>query len=389
MARATTLDRAAALTWKSLVVAAGVVVVVVGLARLRLLVLPIIVALLLATVLVPPARRLQRFGVPPLLATWIVLLFVAGALGGLVSLAAPSVAEEFRGLGPTLEEGVRQVQNWLVEGPLQLSQAEIDRYTDQIAEQARASGRTLVSGVLAGAVLVSEVIAGILLVLVLVFFFVKDGEKMCEFGLRQLSEEQQDLARALGRRGWNALAGYVRGTALVAVVDATIISLGLLLIGVPLVAPLALLTFFGAFFPLVGAAAAGGVATLVALVSGGPTDALLTLGVVVIVQQVEGDVVTPLVLGRAVRLHPVVILMALTAGAIVGGLIGAFLAVPAAAVAVAVGSELKARRVIGPLALAPSGRDEITLRIEPSSSLPGGASLHARVPRGWLDRLRR
>lgn len=383
----TTLDRVAAITWKSLVVAAGVVVVVVALAHLRLLVLPVIVALLLTTVLVPPVRLLQRVRIPRLLATWIVLLGVAGALAGLVAVAAPSVVEEFRGLGPTVEEGIRQIENWLVEGPLELSQAEIDRYTDQIAEQLRSSGRSLASGVLAGAVLVTEVIAGILLILVLVFFFVKDGEKMCEFGLRQLREEHRDLARVLGQRGWNALGAYVRGTALVAVVDATIIGLGLVLIGVPLVAPLVLLTFFGAFFPLVGAVVVGSLAVLVALVSGGVTDALLTLGVVVVVQQVEGDVVAPLVLGRAVRLHPVVILMALTAGAIVGGLIGAFLAVPTAAVAVAVASELKARGVIGPLAPVASGRDEMTLKLEPWSASNSTAS---RPPttgrRGWLER---
>lgn len=377
-------------------VAAGVAVVIVALAHLRLLVLPMIVALLLATVLVPPVGLLQRLGLPRLLATWVVLLGAAGVLGGLVAVTAPTVAEEFRGLGPTVEQGIRQVQGWLVEGPLELSEAEIQRYTDQVAEQLRSSGRSIASGVLAGAVLVTEVIAGILLILVLVFFFVKDGEKMCEFGLRQLRQEHQDLARALGRRGWSALGAYVRGTALVAVVDATIIGLGLVLIGVPLVAPLVLLTFFGAFFPLVGAVAAGSVAVLVALVSGGFADALLTLGVVVVVQQVEGDLVAPLVLGRAVRLHPIVILMALTAGAIVGGLIGAFLAVPTAAVAVAIGSELKSRGVIGPLAPPPSGGTEITVHLEsPAIQLPradrdaralGPAPPSATVLRGWLDR---
>ncbi|HSH22719.1 MAG TPA: AI-2E family transporter [Acidimicrobiales bacterium] len=372
------LDRAASFTGKSLVVAAGVALVVLALARLRLLVLPMIVALLLATALVPPVRWLQRIGVPRLVATWLVLLAGAAALVGLVVGLAPSVAEEFRGLGPTVEQGVRQVENWLVEGPLALSGEEIDRYTDQVVDQLRTSGARLASGLLAGAVVISEVIAGLLLIVVLTFFFVKDGEEICAFGLRQLREEHHDLARAVARRGWAALGSYVRGTAAVAVVDAVIIGVGLVLIGVPLVAPLVLLTFFGAFLPLVGAVAAGAVAVLVALVSGGPTDALLTLGVVVLVQQVEGDVVAPLVLGRAVRLHPVVILAALTGGAVIGGLIGAFLAVPAAAVAVAVGSELKARGVIGPLAPAPA----------PAPAPPPSAAGHtARIrPPRWVER---
>jgi predicted PurR-regulated permease PerM len=265
---------------------------------------------------------------------------------------------------------------------LELSREEINRYRTQIVEQMQASSSSIASGVLAGAILAGEVIAGLLLVLVLVFFFVKDGEKMCRYGLDQVREENQELLAALGDRVWVTIGGYVRGTALVALADAVIIGVGLLIIGVPLVLPLALLVFFGAFFPLVGAVLAGSVAVLVALVSGGPTDALLALGVVVIVQQVEGDVLAPLVLGRAVRLHPVVIIGALTGGAVIGGLIGAFLAVPVAAVAVAVASELKARGIIGPGApsAARSGENrsegtEETVDVSGGSGGPGGAHL--------------
>ncbi len=388
------LDRAAQLTWRSLVVASGVVVLVLALAHLRILVLPVIIAVLLSSVLVPPVGRLQRLGVPRLLATWLLLLGSLGALSGLVALVAPSVAEEFADLGPTVSEGIDQVQNWLVEGPLGLSEEQIDRYTDQLLEQLRSSGSSIASGVLAGAVLAGEVVAGLLLTLVLVFFFVKEGDKICAFGLAQVRPQHQELARALGRRVWAAIGGYVRGTALVALADATIIGVGLLLIGVPLVLPLALLVFFGAFFPLIGAVLAGTVAVLVALVSGGPGDALLTIGVVVLVQQVEGDVLAPLVLGRAVRLHPIVILTALTGGAITGGLIGAFLSVPTAAVAVAVGSELKARRIIGPDSPSAPPPPEVTVhmadgdRPEPASSpddvdpAPAPARAPAEV-RGW------
>ncbi|CAN5716161.1 AI-2E family transporter [soil metagenome] len=356
MATTPVLDRAAAVTWKSLVVAGGVAVAVLALARLRILVLPGIVALLLATVLVPPVDRLQRVGLPRLVAVWLVLLASIGVLSGVVVLVAPTVSAEFADLGPTVQEGIEEVENWLVEGPLELSREEIERYRTQIVEQVQASGGSIASGVLAGAILAGEVVAGILLVLVLVFFFVKDGDKMCRFALDQVREKNQALLRGLGRRVWTTIGGYVRGTALVALVDAVIIGIGLVLIGVPLVFPLALLVFFGAFFPLIGAVLAGIVAVLVALVSGGPGDALLTLGVVVVVQQVEGDALAPLVLGRAVRLHPVVIIGALTAGAVIGGLIGAFLAVPVAAVAVALSSELKARGIIGPR--APAGHGE-------------------------------
>lgn len=197
---------------------------------------------------------------------------------------------------------------------------------------------------LAGAVLAAEIVAGTLLTIVLLFFFLKDGPKITGWIRNHVSGPRRDLLETLGRRAWMTLGAYIRGTALIGVADAVLIGIGLLVIGVPLVAPLMVLTFFGAFFPLVGAVVAGLVAALVALVSGGPIDALLVVGIVVVVQQVEGDVLAPLVLGRAVKLHAVVVLLALTAGAVVAGVTGAFLAVPTAGVAAAIGNELRARR---------------------------------------------
>ncbi|HEV2768065.1 MAG TPA: AI-2E family transporter [Acidimicrobiales bacterium] len=376
------LDRAAQMTWRTLVVVAGVIVAVLALAKLRVLVLPVIVALLLATVLVPPVRWAVRRGVPCALATW---LFLLGSLGGLVFLVvslAPSVVEEFGDLGPTLQQGLTTIETWLVEGPLDLSQEQIDRYRDQITEQARGSGSSIVSGVVAGAVLAGEVVAGLILTFVLLFFFVKDGENMCAFGLRQLRRDQQELARALGRRAWASGGGYVRGTAVVAFVDAAGIALGLLILGVPLVLPLALLTFFAAFFPLVGAVAAGAVAVLVALVTGGLSQALLVLGLVVLVQQVESNVLAPMVLGRAVALHPVVILLVLTGGAIIGGLIGAFLAVPVTAVVVAVSSELKAQGIFGPGAPRQSHGEPVAPEADPGGD---GVPPAADEPTGAAD----
>lgn len=348
-----TLDRMAGITWKSLMVAAGVVAATIGLAQLRVVVLPVILALLVASVLIPPVERLQRAGLPRMVATWVLLVGATGLVGGLIALLAPTVVDEFADLGPTLVDGVDEVENWLVDGPLGLSSAQIEDYRSQLGDQLSSGSEGLTSGLLSGAVLVGEVVAGLLLAVVLIFFFVKDGPRICQFFLDQVRPADRDLARSVGRRVWSTLSGYVRGLALVGLVDGTIIGVGLALIGVPLVAPLALLVFVGSFFPLVGAVVAGGIATLVALVSGGFSDALLTLGVVVLVQQVEGNLLAPLVLGRAVRLHPVVILTALTAGAVIGGIAGAFLGVPVAAVVAAAGGELKAHGVIGPA--SPSG----------------------------------
>ena len=348
MTRPLTLDRAAGFTWRALLVGLGVVVVALALARLRLVVLPMIVAFLLATVLQPVVDALVRRRLPRMAAVWVVLLLGVGSLVGLGFVVAPSIASEFSDLGDTLEEGRQEVEEFAEEGPFGLEGRDFDEYVEQAGEQFGGSGSEIASGVLAGAVVAFEVVAGVLLLIVLLFFFLKDGERFTGFGLRQVRREHQDLARALGNRAWDAASGYVRGTAIVALVDAVIIGIGLVIIGVPLVVPLMILTFLGAFFPLVGATAAGVIAALVALVDGGVRDALLVTAVIVIVQQVEGDVLQPLVLGRAVKLHPVVILVVLAAGAVVGGLIGAFLAVPVAAVTVAVGSELRERGVIGP-----------------------------------------
>jgi predicted PurR-regulated permease PerM len=347
-ARTFTLERAARFTWRSLVVALGIYVLVVALARLRILVLPVIVAFLIATVMLPVVNWVHGRGVPRLLSVWVVLLGSIGLFVGLFFALAPSVQEEFGDLGPTLEQGRRDVEQYIIDSPLDITREELDEYVDSAGDQLSGRGDEIASGVVAGAVVAFEVIAGVLLLVVLLFFFLKDGELFCRFGLRQVRREHHDLVSALGRRAWAAAGGYVKGTAVVATVDAVIIGIGLLIIGVPLVLPLAILTFLGAFLPLVGATAAGVVAALVALVDGGLRDALLVTGVIVVVQQVEGDVLQPLVLGRAVKLHPVVVLAVLTAGAVIGGLVGAFLAVPVTAVAVAIGSELRTRGVVGP-----------------------------------------
>lgn len=336
------------MAWRGLVVLAGVVAVIYALSALRLVVLPVIIAFLLCTVLVPPARWLERRGFPRLLASWVSLLGFFGVLVGVILLLAPTVRDEFDDLGPTLDEAQEEVYDYLEDSPLDLSRDEVDRYLDQGIESLEGSSSAVTERLASSAIIAGEIVAGFLLLIVLVFFFLKDGERFCEFGLRQLPPERQDLARALGRRAWATVSGYVRGTAIVAAVDATIIGIGLAVIGVPLVLPLAVLTFLGAFFPLVGATAAGIVAVLVALVTGGVGDAVLAGALVVLVQQIEGDVLAPLVLGKAVALHPVVILLSLAAGAVVAGLIGAFLAVPVAAVAVAIASELKSQHVVGP-----------------------------------------
>ena len=333
----------AAYSGRLLVIGAATAVVVYALVKLRVVVLPVIVALFLSTLLAPPANRLVRQGWPRLVATLTVLVAGVAIIAGLFFLLAPQVTSEIGTLSSGLRAGSEQALNWLVDGPLNLTQSQVDRYIDQAAQQLQDSS-ALTSGVLAGAIKIGEVIAGLVLTVVLVFFFVKDGEAMFGWTTSRFREPTRTRLMEAGQRIWTTLGAYVRGTALVALVDGVLIAIALLLIGVNLVVPLAVLTFFGGFFPLVGAVVAGAVAALVALVTNGPLDALLVAGSITIIQQIEGDVLQPLVLARAVKLHPVVILLALTAGGVLAGIAGAFLAVPVTATATVIGSYIKAER---------------------------------------------
>lgn len=338
------LDTAAAYSWRLLVTLAALAVLVYVLVVLRLIVIPMFVALLLATLLVPLAERLRGRGVPSLVATWLVFVGGIGAMVGLIFVVAPEVADQLDDVGEDVRKGAEDVITWLGDGPLNLSRDDVNRYLAQIADQVREQQSSLVSGAFRGAYLLVEVVAGLLLTLVLTFFFVKDGERISKALTGFFPRDRRGDVRAIGRRAWDALGAYMRGTAVVGVVDAVAIGIALLVLGVPLVIPLAIFTFFGAFFPLIGAVIAGIVATLVTLVTKGFVAALIVAGVTVAIQQLEGDVLQPIVLGKAVKLHPVVILLSITAGAIVAGVAGAFLAVPLAAVVSATVSYLRGDR---------------------------------------------
>ncbi|HYP23293.1 MAG TPA: AI-2E family transporter [Actinomycetota bacterium] len=333
----------ASYSWRFLVVLAAVCVFVYALVTLRLIFIPVVVALLISTLLVPLAERLRKRGLPSLLATWIVIAGALGLVAGIVSLIAPAIAGELDNLGRDVRKGTEDVITWLTEGPLDLTRAQIDGYVDQLSEQLSAQRSSIVSGAFKGAYLLVEVVVGALLTLVLTFFFVKDGNRLATAILGLFPERRHDDIRTVSKRSWDALGAYIRGTAIVGLVDAVAIGGTMLVLGVPLVGPIAVITFFGAFFPLVGAVVAGVIAALVALVTTGFLPALILAAATIVVQQVEGDVLQPLVLGRAVHLHPLVILLSLTTGAIVAGIAGAFLAVPVAAVAAVVVAHLRGR----------------------------------------------
>jgi putative heme transporter len=322
---------ASELGWRFLVVVAAVAALAYALWYVRLVALPAFLALLLSTILVPPARALRRRGLRPALATAIVFggaLLVAVGIGALV---LPPFVREVGTLSDTITGGARELGR-LVAGTFGLSHAQVQSTIDGLSRRLHASGGEVASGVLSGAVIVGQVVAAALLTLVLLFFYVKDGPRLWRWTVRLFPAPLRPRVDHAGRMSWTVLSAYMRGQVLVATVDAVFIGVGLAIIGLPLVLPLAVLIFVAAFVPIVGAFTAGAAAVLIALVSKGAGAALVVLAINLVVQQLEGNVLYPMIMRRTIELHPVATLLIVGAGGVVAGIIGALVAIPIAAV---------------------------------------------------------
>lgn len=330
-----------------LIVAVAVVAVVYVAAALRLVVLPLALAVVLATFLHPAVRWLTVRRTPDALAAGTVLLVALLAAAAVLAVVVPQTVGELAALDVSLTGGVDVVQRWLTDGPLGASETEVNAWVDRAEDEIRDNAGNLTRGVVTGAAFAAELLTGLALAVVLLFFLLKDGRRICAWLLGLVPAAHRDDAEAIGERSWTTLGGYLRGVTLVALFDAVFIGLALLIIGVPLVVPLTVLTFIGAFVPIVGAFVAGIAAVLVALVSLGPVAALGVAAAVIVVQQLEGNLFQPVVVGRSVNLHPIAILLAVTAGTVLGGIIGAVVATPLAAVGAAALRYLRFERSAG------------------------------------------
>lgn len=347
------LVAASELSWRLLICTAAAAVVVYGLTRVGFAIIPVMVALLLATLFVPPARWLEHRGLPRALATTIVFLGGLLAIVGVVALLAAPVAEEFDALGEQVRGGADEVGRYLADLPFGLDERQIQDQIDSFDDRIRENQTSVQSGVVAGAQAAGQFLAGLAICLVVLFFFVKDGRSMWRWFVGLFPDTRKPALDELGARSWHVLSAYVRGVVFVAAVDAIGIGIALWLIGVPLVLPLAVITFVLAFVPLIGAIVAGTAAALVALVAVGPVAALLVLGAVVLVQQVEGNILYPTIVGRTVDLHPVAILLGVTVGGLLYGIVGAALAVPVATVIAATVKVVDRHSVHGEVAVGP------------------------------------
>ena len=330
--RARSLVALSELSWRLLVCAAAVALVAWALWQVRFVVLPVFIALLLSTALHPPVAALERRGLRPALAAAVVFVSAIGAVALIVALLAQPVSDEMGELGHQVRAGVDEAGDWIAELPLGISKADVQRAIDDAESSISDNAGSFAAGLLSGAVIVAEVLATVVFVLFLTFFFLKDGRSIWGWLVCLFPRVHRERVHEMGQAAWIVLSSYVRGICFVATVDAVFIGLALAVIGVPLVLPLAVITFLAAFFPIVGAVTAGAVAALVALVSNGIVDALLVVAAVVAVQQIEGNFLYPVVVGRTVELHPVAVVIAVAVGGVLGGVLGAFIAVPLIAV---------------------------------------------------------
>ena len=334
---------AAEWSWRLLVIVGAAAVVLLVVARLQVVVLAVFVALLATALLLPMMQWLRARGLGQGWAATITLITALLVIGGALGFVIGQIVTNYDELEEELRAGYEEVRDWLRDGPLGLSDAQISEYLANAWNTIRENSDGIASGVFRTATTALEVISGAAIAFFATIFFLYDGPAIWRWSVGLFPRPAQPDIEASGRLAWGTLTGYIRGTIIIALVDAIGIGVVLAILQVSLALPLTVLVFFGAFVPIIGAFVAGGVAVLVALASQGLTAAVIVLIAIIAVQQLEGHVLQPLVMNRAVRLHPLAIVLVVAAGSLIAGLVGAVVAVPIAAVVNVVGKYFAAR----------------------------------------------
>ena len=323
--------KAAAWTWRFLVLLAGVIALLWLADRLKVIVVPVALAVMLSALLVPAVDWLSRRGLPRGGAVALILLSSIAVFGGILTFVVSQFVSGRPELVKQVERSIDNATRWLIEGPAHLSRAQIDKAGDTAITAIRDNQEKLTTGALSTAATLTEIVTGALLTLFTLIFLLYGGRQIHAFLTKIVPAANRDRVRDAGRAGFATLIGYVRATVLVALVDAIGIGAGLAIMGVPLALPLASLVFLGAFIPVVGAVITGMLAVVVALLTKGVIFALIALGLIIGVMQLESHVLQPLLMGRAVSIHPLAIVLAIATGGVLAGIVGALLAVPALA----------------------------------------------------------
>ncbi len=326
------LKVAASWSWRLIVIGAAGYFLILGLAHYWVLVAPVLIAILLTALTRPICRFLMRW-LPRYLAALLTVLGVIASVVGLIALVGTRVVDGFPELQRQAEAGLIEIQGWLAGPPLNLTTGQFQDFLAKGRESLVGNQTEVLSGALAATTTVGHIVAGIFITLFSLYFFLAQGSTIWGWFTRLLPDQAEGQVDRAGRTAWGTLTAFVWATVAVALSDAIGIGLGAALLGVPLALPLGVLVFLGAFIPIVGALISGSVAVLIALVAVGPLKALLMLIVVIAIQQLESHVLQPFLLGRAVRVHPLAVILGIAAGAISAGILGALFAVPLIATA--------------------------------------------------------
>lgn len=336
------VDIAAGWSWRLLLIGAALLVLLYLLSFFAVVVFPLAVSLLAAALLGPAVRWLTRHGVPRRVASLLVVVLGLGAIALLLAFVGSQIANGAQDLSQQLEDGLEQTRTWLQDGPLGISDADIQGALSNAQDSLSSANTEAITYVTELGTTVGHVVAGAFIVLFATYFFLADGDLIWTWAVRLFPRVARDRVGSSGFVAWDSLTRFVRATVLVAAVDAIGIVVVALILKVPFVVAIGVLVFLGAFVPLIGATVSGSVAILIALVAQGPVVALLMLGGVILVQQIEAHILQPFVMGRLVSLHPLGVIVAIAAGVILAGVAGALVAVPFAAALNAVVQHLAA-----------------------------------------------
>lgn len=318
--------------WRLLVLAGTLWVLMRVISAVQLVVLAFVAALLVTAMLQPTVARLRRFGLPrgPATAVTAILGFVIMGLVGW--FVVWQVMENLDNLSDRVRDGIEELKRWLLDSPFHVTESQINDIAENLSETIGTNTEEITSAGLQGVTVMVEVLTGILLAMFSTLFLLHDGKRIWQWTLKLVPAQARDGVAGAGPRAWRTLTAYVRGTVLVALIDAIFIGLGIWFLDVPMAVPLAVFIFLFAFIPLVGAVISGALAVVVGLVTQGVFTALMVLVVVLAVQQIEGHVLQPFILGRAVRVHPLAVVLSVAAGGLIAGIGGAVVAVPLVAV---------------------------------------------------------
>ncbi len=323
---------AAAWSWRILLVAAVVALLVFLVVQLRLIVIPLLIAVLVSALLKPVVDVLVRHRWPKGLAIALAMVGTLAVVSGLIFLAISQITSQFASVQARTMTAYGDFKAFLLASPLHVTEAQLNDFIAQAFDSLQQDSQVLLSGALSIGSTLGHVATGVFLTLFCLLFMLIDGRTIWRWTVRVFPQRARPAVDSAGRAGWRTLGNYVRTQILVASIDAVGIGLGAFILGVPLAIPVAVLVFLGSFVPIVGAVVTGAVAVFLALVYNGPLIALLMLGVVLLVQQLEGHVLQPLIMGTAVKVHPLAVVLAVAGGTLVAGIPGALFAVPVVAV---------------------------------------------------------